>query len=326
MSITTDTLKDLPELFSALDTALSLHYFSSITVPKVHDLCEKATQLTKRRVDTTTLELILRFDPKAYQIVHFGLRSLDYGVCLPPGIPPLRFSSLLASRKKSFQERVASVEVDLLPSFKLSEIATPYLKPIHPSNSGNNLDLSKEAEGTLSSPVESTSHNVLNVKLSTGDAHKITKKSPSKVSRLGLSNNLPRFTLKKQVLTGGLSLIERIKLKEKQNKIENSGNSVAENQLLYIKSKAPAVYDILYELTLTGEKKPFKSFPTKKLISIIKDSLSFTMTDDEINDTINEIASVLSEKVKILRVGEINAIKILPLDRNLDLSILNKTI
>ncbi|QBM88303.1 DNA replication factor Cdt1 C-terminal domain-containing protein [Metschnikowia aff. pulcherrima] len=324
----TELASDLPVLFSALDTALSLHFYASTVVPKVHDLCTKATRLLMKRVDTNTFEWILAYDPDAYQIVHFGSNSLDYGVCLPKGITPLQFGALLTKRKESFRTKVLAAKNRPSPSpVALSSIAISHtnlsqtiITPLHSPRTPT-----KSNSGRLSLGKNGLSGN----SPANRDASPIG--SPTKkfggVSKLDLSNRLPRFTLKKSQSSDGLSLLERIKLKEKKKNLILSEKLTEESRAQYIKSKVPEVYDVLYELTLQSNcmQKTFKTFPLTKLISIIKDSLKSTMTDDEVEDTIVHIASLLPEKVKKVDVGGIHALKVYILDRNLDLSTLTET-
>ncbi|OBA22884.1 hypothetical protein METBIDRAFT_33933 [Metschnikowia bicuspidata var. bicuspidata NRRL YB-4993] len=301
-----DSLQSLPNLFNALDSVLSIHYASSITVPKVHDLCEKATRLTKRRVDINTIEQILGYDLQVYQIIYFGSNSFDYGMCSPKGLSPLQFGALLPSRRISFKERVSSFR-DAPPIVKLSEVAVPFLDTTQGVSLGRLASTSLKRQG-----------NSLCLVTKSPKDTRISSKSI-----LSLTENSALHSC----LVEGLSLIERIKQKERKNKLNSLGNTIKENHVRYIRSKVPVVYDILYELTLmnAGEQKPFKTVPTRKLISIIKDSLSYSMTDEEISDTIHEIARVLQDKVKVIQVGEIHAIKIFPLNRNQDLDKINKT-
>ncbi|GEQ71732.1 hypothetical protein JCM33374_g5418 [Metschnikowia sp. JCM 33374] len=337
MSDSTITLRDLPILFSAFDTVLSLHYSTSITVPKVHDLCEKATQLTRRRIDSSTLERILQFDPQAYQIVHFGLNSFDYGVCTPEGISPIRFSTLLPHRRRAFEKLVSSENTGLTP-VKLSAIAIPYMESWQSLTLNNSKNSLPRKQRIISTSVASCQSSEIPTKVSKGTmVSKSLSQNPCKISgvsskpssinsKSSLSNSLPRFKLKESTQSGGLSLLERIKLKEKKKTTELEGKSSENIHALYIKSKIPAVYDVLYELTLqnTSEQKSFKTMPMGKMVSIIKDSFSYAMTDKEICDTLNEIASLLPEKVKIIRLGDIHAIKIFVLDRTSDFSVLTK--
>ena len=326
----TEIASDLPVLFSALDTALSLHFYASTVVPKVHDLCTKATRLLMKRVDTNTFEWILAYDPDAYQIVHFGSNSLDYGVCLPKGITPLQFGALLTQRKESFKSKVLAAKNSPPPSpVALSSIAISHtnlsqtIDEIKPLHSPRTLTKSSSGRSSLGK------NGLLGNSPANRDASPMggpTKKFGG-VSKLDLSNRMPRFTLKKSQSSDGLSLLERIKLKEKKRNLVLSEKLTEESRVQYIKSKVPEVYDVLYELTLqsNGIQKTFKTFPLTKLISIIKDSLKSTMTDEEVEDTIVHIASLLPEKVKKVDVGGIHALKVYILDRNLDLSTLTET-
>lgn len=290
---------DLPRLFSAIDTVLSLHFASSITIPRLHNLCEKATDLVQKRVDISTFELILAIDPTVYKIVSFGSESYDYGVTLPDSLPIPKFGTILPLRRRQFEERLT----DTLPEpVKLSQIAVLLI-----------------SQTPKSSPTKSSSKKV---------SKSPTKKSPSKLLR----NDLAKFQFREKIASvetskaNGLSLLERIKLKEQLSK----GASIETPKMRYdanILSKMPAVYEIIYELASTSTPQgshEFKSFALPKVISVVKDSFLLDIADTEVNDVIMAIEEKLGhEKIQTLKRGRISAIKVFLLNREHDLQLLS---
>lgn len=269
----------LLSLFSAIDTVLSLHYSSNTAVPRLHDLCVRATRLTNKRVTTDTFEQLLAYDPKLYKVVSFGTDTYDYGIGIPDGVSVTKFSSLLPERKRHFQQ-LATHDVEPVP---LALLAVP--------------------ESRVLSPVKTS-----------------PKKSPTKVQKPAqmLRNSLAKFMFKEKT-TGGGSLLERIKLKEK---LQRAADEEATPQLKYDKhigSKLLEVYDVLYELSSNT----CTTYPLGKLISIVTDSFSYAISEEEVRDVIMELEKKLgSARIEILRRGPVCAVKVFPLDRTLDLALL----
>ncbi|KAM9921917.1 hypothetical protein OXX80_012016 [Metschnikowia pulcherrima] len=305
---------DLQERFTALDMAISIHYRGSMFIPKAHDICIKASELLKARVDIGTLETVLTYHPKAYQIVHSGPSSPYYGICLPMGIRPVMFHALLKSRREVFRS-IAMKSSSRLP-VKLSDIAVSY----------------KNLPQTLSemAPVESPGS------LKKPDIGVFLRKNESRtpaslkryggVSKSDVSNSSPQFTLKKSKPTNGLSLIERIKAKEKKRSLNFISNEELKSDLhaLHIKSKLPKVYDILYEMNVWGNRVPnsFKTFPLTKVISVIQDSFENAISEEQIEEILEQLASLLPAKVKKIEISGIHVVKVYQLSRDLDISTL----
>lgn len=305
----------LLSVFSALDSLLSVHYASSTTVPKVLDLCAKATLLTKRRVDKAFVEQILAYDPQIYHVVRFGPKSLEYGLCSPKGTSPLQFGALLSSRKTAFEKLVSSC-LAIPPRTKLSDVAIPLLEG-HLSKAMNDLI---GAQGVDVAKLDKVKPKIPRCSASTEPN---ALKSKFRIDKRDLSNNRRDSRHERIKLIDGLSLLERIKLKEK-SKIALARTSMKEDYSLYIRSMAPPVYDILFELCLrsSDKRKLYKTIPMEKILSIVKDSLSSPMSSTEINDVFNELAIALPEKIEILSACAIHALRISLLDRERDLSII----
>lgn len=289
------TAPELSRLFASIDTVLSLHFSSSTITPKLHDLCSRATDLAKKRVDISTFELILAIYPEAFKVVSSGSNAYDYGVTVPDSIPIAKFGTQLPLRKRQFEERLRNHSG---ATVKLCDIA---------------VDQSS-SRSTSCSPTKSRSPS------------KITK--PSK---LAPKNDLSKFLFKEKISAvetskTGLSLLERIKLKEKLNSHNEKLDTPQMRYDAHIHSKMPAVYNILYELATSAGPQgvlSFRSFALAKVVSIVMDSFQFAISDTEVRDVILALESTLGhDRIQTLQRGQVKAIKVFQLDRELDLLLL----
>lgn len=285
---------DITKLFSALDSALSLHYSSSISPCKIHHLCSRASSLANKRIDASTIEWILAIFPTAYKIVTYGTATYDYGVGVTDSIS--KFNSQITSRKKQFEDLLHSISDEVEP-IALRNVA------VHESPK----------------------------KIS---AHRSPLPSPTKVSKHktveGLRNDRSKFTFKEKISSvetskaNGLSLLERIKLKERQNS-ETDKNMITESrESIQITSKLPLVYDIIFELALGKSSqdatRSIKSFEFKKIVSIVNDSLSHPMSEWQITQAIIALETRLGNtKLQSIQRGDTKALRIFHLDREEDL-------
>lgn len=150
-----------------------------------------------------------------------------------------------------------------------------------------------------------------------------TRSSPSKVSKLchSLSNSSKKFALlQKPVQSGGLSLLERIKQKEKLRNFENDLHLPEQTYRKRILSKLPPLYDVIFELASSDDafKPSFKCFSLPKLVSMVKDSFTLNISEQEVEDALQEISQALPDRMEIITQGSIRAIKVYPLDRTAD--------
>lgn len=299
-------------LFSALDTVLSLHYASSITTPKLNDICVKATNMSGTRIDASTIEMILRYFPQAYKVISHGRNTFDYFITVPADVPIWKFGTQLPLRKRQFVDLVkdATETPKRVSLAAIAEAETPLKSP----------------QKALLSSIKTTTTNTSLTKSSP------TKTSPAKVIKVSdLRNDLSKFLFKEKISAiqlsnaNGLSLLERIKLKEKQRRSHESPQAKYQAQ---IEGKMPAVYDVIYELAHslnleTGAPKS-RSFLLHKIISIVRDSLTFEIAESEVQDVIHELASRLGqEKIQVLQRGGVKALKVYQLDREADLVLIN---
>lgn len=294
--------KDLPQLFSAIDTVLSLHYASSISTPKVYDLCAKATRLVHKRIDSSTLERILAYDASLYRIISNGGSDYDFGVAIPKDTSIARFGSLLPLRRRHFETLVEKGKNESSGPVSLSSLAEVENQSVSPRKAS----------------VSPTKASRLKI-----------EKSPTK----DMKNNRSRFLFKEKMAdvesakANGLSLLERIRLKEKLQKEALDCNTPQERYASLIHSKMPVVYDVLYELSSTSGPKDsirnFTSIPLAKVVSIVCDSVQFAVAESEIRDTIKALEHKLPNIQTLERDG-VWAVKVFDLDRENDLRLLKQ--
>lgn len=292
---------ELPALFSVIDTVLSLHYTSSISTPKINELCHRATQLANKRIDSSTFGRILAYDPNLYKIVSYGSGSYDFGVSIPQDMSVAQFSSSLPLRRQKFEELVKLKADKAIAPLNLLSVAVVEALSLSPRK-------------LSSSP---------------------TKASPLKITKnisKTMKNDRSRFLFKEKLAAvesskaNGLSLIERIRLKEKMNK-ESLGSDTPEKRYEnLIHSKMPAVYDVLYELFNKNLPRDqllnFRSFPLSKIVSIVCDSFVFNIAESEVRDTIKALERVLAPNIQTIDRDGVQGIKIFHLDREKDLKLL----
>lgn len=279
--------------FLAIDSALSLHFSSSITIPKLFHICQKATSLAGRKISNSTVEHILAVDDLLFKISS-QKGSYDYGISV--NVPLSKYGTLLSQRRELFEKRLA--EVDPISPIKLSEVAV------------------------LESPVKCS-------------PHRSPSTSPTKVTKYkhidGLKNDRSKFAFQEKISSletskaNGLSLLERIKLKERMNSKVDIGQKKKDDYDSYIRTKLPQIYDIIYELASVASVNASQSFTLSKVISIIKDSSVYATSESEIQDVINDIEMKLGkERLQLIERNHNKVIRVFNLNREEDLQLLRK--
>lgn len=267
------------------------------------------------RITQSTIESILAFFPLAYKIISYGQNAYDYAITVPAGTHVLKFATQLPLRKAQFERLVKDTSDHPTPTTLASVaiVETPLSSPVKNGrlfSSRGSSPAKSSASSLNSSPTKANT-------------------SPTKVTKASyLRNDASKFHFKEKLAAveaskSGLSLLERIRLKEKQLKSQEPPEVRYQAQIV---GKLPAVYDVLYELapvsTLESGPKS-RSFSLPKVISIVQDSFDFDMADTEVMDVIRELESRLGkERIHILERGGVHAIKVFQLDRTTDLGLL----
>lgn len=128
-----------------------------------------------------------------------------------------------------------------------------------------------------------------------------------------------------QLNSGGLSLLERIRLKEKRL-CESKKTQVTpqEQYQKFLKEKATTIYDIIYQSHNTrAQGREISSHSLKKMAQSIRDSSEYPVSEKEASDVVKLIALKLPAKVLVITKGELSVVKIHDLDRDLDMKTLS---
>lgn len=305
---------DLLLSLNAIDNVLTLHYSNRISDPLLREILNSATNFIerKRRIDVIDLEQILYFLPESYRLYKTGTDYEDMSKIYMK-FPKIELNT--TARKAQLMQAMNNwmknhSTSDTIPKTSIQDIVKKY---------------------ELEQPVSRTSLPV-----------KITKPtsrngSPTKARRRllfeDLKNDSSQFKFKQRdevvetEKNNGLSLLERIRLKEKLNKLEElkDENSAELKYETYLSQKCQMVYDIIFQLyNVNLETETFKSFSITKLVEIIKDSSSYPLDADEVKDVIKLIERKLNNKTRftIIEKNRITILKVASLNRNQDLKIL----
>lgn len=125
-----------------------------------------------------------------------------------------------------------------------------------------------------------------------------------------MKNDSSRFKFKEKLESiesnkfNGLSLLERIKLKEKLRK-QQEQDEISKQQTPqdkyqnYLLTKIPMIYNAIYQL-YQCQPNNCKTFSTKKLIQTIQDSSSYPVIPDEIHDGMKLLSTKLPSKLDMI--------------------------
>ncbi|AOA63656.1 hypothetical protein PP7435_CHR3-0848 [Komagataella phaffii CBS 7435] len=156
-----------------------------------------------------------------------------------------------------------------------------------------------------------------------------TKKSNTKKR---LRNDSAKFNFKeRKVETSNfgdykMSVLDRIRLKEKSTKETSSRMEEKLKHENYVRSQMLKFYEILYQLSpKPSSKVTLKTFSTKQLISTIQDSISLPLSDSICLDVLIKLCDTLNqpEKLSIIEKNAIKVVKISLLDREGDHKIIS---
>mmetsp|Transcript_5108 Transcript_5108/g.6424 ORF Transcript_5108/g.6424 Transcript_5108/m.6424 type:complete len:314 (+) Transcript_5108:165-1106(+) len=301
-----EVFQDLLKFFTAIDTNLNLHYSNHTIDPSLNKILDSAARLIGRRITNKDLLCILQIYPDAYVIKHNNKINdhSEYLLTLPENIPLNTFNQCIPFRKEKLLNNI-NTWIDR--NRNASEIMHP---PIE--------QLVKKQKHTSTSRIQKPPSN---------------SSSPTKISKSdlmnGMKNDSSKFIFRskdenyEKKKNNGLSLLERIRLKEKLKNEQKMKDTPEMKYHTYIQSKLVPVYDILFHIHRSQDKQQYKSYPLSKLVSIIEDSLDYPTSQDEIKDTVYLLEKKLGTgKIEILSRGGVTAIKVIKLDRDIDMKAL----
>lgn len=277
--------------FRAIDNALNLYYANHTSDPSLEEILKSASGLLSKRVTLTSILVILGIYPGAYVLKHNHkvIGTSEYLILLPNDLQ--LFNGMIVKRSNEFETRLLQwiqeyPEADALPSASIVSLTS-----LTPSR----------------------------------------RTSPSKITKLSttLKNDSSKFKFKakdevqQQTLNNGLTLLERIRLKEKQ-KNEGPQDTKETKYTRYLDGKLGMVYDIMFQ-TYSQDNASAKTYGLRKFSEIIRDSLRYPMSIEEISDVVHRLETTLGqERIKILTRGGVTVIKINDLNRSKDLELIKK--
>ncbi|CAK9438254.1 uncharacterized protein LODBEIA_P24960 [Lodderomyces beijingensis] len=168
--------------------------------------------------------------------------------------------------------------------------------------------------------------------LRSASPRKITKprsssSSPTKrQSFASLKNTRSRFEYSEKdaqvesTKNSGLSLLERIKLKEK---LANEGPPITPEMKYteYLWGKVGQVYDVINQLYREQNFENFKSFSMTHVVKVVQDSIDHPINEREVNDVVRLITLKL-HKFSLVERQSVLILKVSNLDREEDLRLL----
>lgn len=296
--VSEDDLLLVVKAHDAMDTVLSIHYSSHPSFLTAHELFLKASVIVQRRLKIDHLLAVLAIDPMAYKLRE-PAGVTDYSPCyvtLFSGINVFNLSLQLRSGK--FVEATnkwieSNPDIGYIKRKSVDEI------------------LQIHQQKPLPSPIK-----------------KITK------PKLVLKNDLSKFMFKERIESeeksknDGLSLIERIRLKEKLNKDQQVNETPEMKHQRYLAGKLVPIYNIIDQLTV--DKTKLQAFALTTLSSTIKDSLSYPMHISDIHDALKLMETKLNkdqvkDKTMVISTrSSLTVIKVKNLDRDRDIPLLQE--
>lgn len=293
-------VEEIPRLHTAIDTVLNLHYASHTVPPSLDKVLDTSSEFLKKKVDISSILTILSIDKFAYKLYRYKGRSGYSEV------------NIIFPDNSSYNTKV-NRKADFINALNTWIINNPKATRINKYSCLEDiLDTKKRA---ITSPSKITKP--------------VSKERLSLVSEMKNESSKFKFQERNEesekIKSNGLSLLERIKLKEKLKK-QSTTLTPEMKYREYLESKAPSVYDIIFQICNSDLKNTSqKTYSIKSMIKIIKDSLTHPIGDTEIEDVLKYISERFDKRnFIILSINGVSVLKIKQLDRNEDLNVLNK--
>lgn len=297
--ITKQSTDKLLRTFKAIEHVLQLHFATSVTNPSLVKILQQATELLGRKVEVKEVQQILAV------VSAYSLQIVD-------GDLTIKLEEIGENRISVFGDKVQL-----------------YVES-HPEQLGfPQLELSKVTTQS-STPSSSPQKVVKPTKFQSSNTSPSKSRSPTKIGRFDdLKNARSKFQFTEKdakvesAKSDGLSLLERIRLKEQRNaNLKNSAMSPEMKYQQYLFGKIHVVYDAVYHLLgeqLELEQKLQRTFAMSQVEQIVMDTLDHPMGKNEIYDTIKLLAQKLSKFV-VVEKNDVRILKVSNLNREVDLA------
>ncbi|KAI5966158.1 uncharacterized protein KGF55_000467 [Candida pseudojiufengensis] len=286
-------LKQLVVDLKTIDSLIELHFINHTINPSLSDVLKKASSENSRQLSVTDIEQINGILP----------------------IYELHKNEVLGDITINFTKDYTSSRIE-----KFTKSLNEWSNSNQCSTKLPRLDLGKS---TISDNQKQTM-KVLKPK---------SKQISTRTKFKDLRNDKSKFIYKEKTestqSTKGLTLLERIKLKEKTANKENSELAKVQKYQSYLIGKVNTIYDIIYQfykLQIMHSDINLVSVSLNQLLSSIKNSLNMPLTEIEIMDVLNIIESNLNNKFTSLVRNDIKILRIQSLSRENDLKVFEEMI
>ncbi|KAI3406268.1 hypothetical protein KGF56_000748 [Candida oxycetoniae] len=273
----------------SIDSVLMLHFATYSANPPLYKILEQASTLGGRPIGMVDIEQILAISP-LYKIVRVDeLLTIGFQTARKDRD---RISAFLEDLNHWIKTNTNKLEMSKV---ELSTIMTRHTSPPRRI---------MKPRSARSSPVKKKKFDEL-------------KNMKSKFEFLEKDAQIERSN------NQGLSLLDRIKLKESKAKEEVSAKSLETKYQEYLTGKVCDVYDIIYQL-YKAQPDQFKSFSMARIIQVVKDSLEHPLDEQEISDIVKLIALKLI-KYNLIEKNNIQILRVRDLNREEDLKLFELT-
>lgn len=322
---------ELIKLFKSLDLLISVHYSTNYLSKKIYfeSIRPQLIQVNSRKIEIRDILQLIKIWDESYTIFFTSNKTTckdDYIIDIflnnqteneeLNNEKRLNLFKDLIKREKAFIVKLD----EFIKSHDISNIDTTSYKFIEyvekiPITLVNNQIKIKSSKNLSKIMIKKDKENF---KFKEKIVSKITKPSPLK----SLSSTSSSSS------SSSMTLLERIKQRELNNKANKLDPIVRANlkRNNYLMDKMVSIYNILFEISpkLNGT----INHPIKKLSTLIRDSLKMPLNESDIMDILRMICNKDDNNnnipIKLIKIGEVEIIKIGVLSRVQDLKELEK--
>ncbi|GME73097.1 unnamed protein product [[Candida] boidinii] len=318
---------ELIKLFKSLDLLISVHYSTNYLSKKIYfeSIRPQLIQVNSRKIEIRDILELIKIWDESYTIFFTSNKN----TCKDDYIIDIFLNNQIENEELNNEKRL-NLFKDLIKREKAFIVK---LDEFIKSHDINNIDTTsyKFIEYVEKIPITLV-NNQIKIKSSKNlsklmikkdkDNFKFKEKIVSKITKPSPLKSLP------STASSSMTLLERIKQRELNNKANKLDPIVRANlkRNNYLMDKMVSIYNILFEISpkLNGT----INHPIKKLSTLIRDSLKMPLNESDIMDILRMICNKDDNNnnipIKLIKIGEVEIIKIGVLNRVQDLKELEK--
>ncbi|OWB80345.1 hypothetical protein B5S32_g4613 [[Candida] boidinii] len=319
----------LIKLFKSLDLLISVHYSTNYLSKKIYfeTIRPQLIQVNSRKIEIRDILELIKIWDESYTIFFTSNKT----TCKDDYIIDIFLNNQIENEELNNEKRL-NLFKDLI---KREKTFTAKLDEFIKNDDIHSIDTTsyKFIEYVEKIPItlvnnqikiKSTKNLQKKIIKKDKDNFKFKEKTISKIAKSSPTKSLSSTS------SSSMTLLERIKQRELNDKANKLDPIVRANlkRDSYLKDKMVSIYNILFEISpkLNGS----INHPIKKLSSLIRDSLKLPLNESDIIDILRMICNKDDDNnnnnipIKLIKIGEIEIIKIGVLNRVQDLKELEK--